>query len=76
MVHIVEHGLAPDAKVQRWQHRLNPIQNRVFGGCHLDRPILDAIRAAGFEVREVDAFYEPGSPKFIGAHSLGVAVSP
>ena len=37
--HFVEHGLAPDDKVQRWQHRLEPIQKRLFGGCHLTRPI-------------------------------------
>ena len=50
-LHFVEHGLAPDEKVQRWQHRLNPLQGRIFGGCHLDRPIVDSIREAGFEVR-------------------------
>jgi len=75
-LHFVEHGLAPDEKVQRWQHRLNPVQNRLFGGCHLDRPIVESIRAAGFEVRDVDTFYEHGSPKVLGAHALGVAVSP
>ena len=75
-LHFVEHGLAPDEKVQHWQHRLNPLQQRVFGGCHLDRPIVDSIRAAGFEVREVDEYYERGSPKFLGANALGVAVSP
>ena len=30
----------------------DPLQQRIFGGCHLDRPIVDSIRAAGFEVRE------------------------
>ena len=75
-LHFVEHGLAPDENVQRWQHRLNPVQNRLFGGCHLDRPIVESIRAAGFEVRDVDRFYEQGSPKVLGAHALGVAVSP
>src|SRR5262249_19605202 len=35
----VEHGLAPDPGVARWQHRLTPIQKRFAGGCHLDRPI-------------------------------------
>ena len=75
-LHFVEHGLAPDEKVQRWQHRLNPVQNRVFGGCHLDRPIVESIRAAGFELRDVDTYYEQGSPKVLGAHALGVALSP
>ena len=75
-LHFVEHGLAPDENVQRWQHQLNPVQNRLFGGCHLDRPIVESIRAAGFEVRDVDTFYEHGSPKVLGAHALGVAVSP
>jgi hypothetical protein len=74
-LHFVEHGLAPDEKVQRWQHRLEPIQKRAFGGCHLTRPIVDRLTAAGFTIREVDEFYEDGSPKFLGADSLGVAVS-
>lgn len=38
-LHFVEHGRSPDAKIARWQDRLNPIQKRVFGGCHLNRPI-------------------------------------
>ncbi len=74
-LHFVEHGLAPDEGVQRWQHRLNPVQNRLFGGCNLNRPIVDLIRAAGFEIAQVDRYYEKGSPKFLGAHSLGVARS-
>src|ERR1043165_95561 len=32
-----EHGLAIDPKVQRWQHRLNRIQNFVCGGCNMNR---------------------------------------
>jgi ubiquinone/menaquinone biosynthesis C-methylase UbiE len=74
--HFLEHGLAPDEKVQRWQHRLNPLQNRMFGGCNLNRPIVDLVSGAGFTISEVDEFYEEGAPKFIGADSLGVAVSP
>ena len=74
-LHFVEHGLAPDAKVQRWQHRLNPVQNRLFGGCNLNRPTVDLLRGAGFEIEHVDAYYEKGSPKFLGANSLGVARS-
>ena len=75
-LHFVEHGLAPDANVRRWQHRLNPLQNRLFGGCNLNRPTVDLLRGAGFEIAQVDAYYEKGSPKFLGANSLGVAASP
>jgi ubiquinone/menaquinone biosynthesis C-methylase UbiE len=75
-LHFVEHGLAPDENVRRWQHRLDPVQKRLFGGCHLTRPIVDRIKGAGFAVREVDVYYEEGSPKFLGAHSSGVAESP
>jgi ubiquinone/menaquinone biosynthesis C-methylase UbiE len=72
-LHFVEHGLAPDESVRRWQHRLTPMQRRLVGGCHLDRPIVPLIRNAGFEIVELDEFYEEGSPRFVGAHSLGVA---
>jgi SAM-dependent methyltransferase len=74
-LHFVEHGLAPDEDVQRWQQRLNPLQQRVFGGCHLNRPIVDQLRDAGFTIDAVDVYYEEGTPKFLGANSLGVARS-
>lgn len=75
-LHFVEHGLAPDAAVQRWQHRLNPVQRRLFGGCNLNRPIVELVSGAGFRIEELDVFYEPGAPRFLGAQSLGVAVTP
>jgi ubiquinone/menaquinone biosynthesis C-methylase UbiE len=74
-LHFVEHGLAPDESVRRWQHRLEPVQKRVFGGCHLTRPFPDLIADAGFTITDVDRFYEDGAPKFLGADSLGTAVS-
>jgi ubiquinone/menaquinone biosynthesis C-methylase UbiE len=75
-LHFVEHGLAPDEGVRRWQHRLEPMQKRVFGGCHLTRPIVGLLSGAGFTITEVDEFYEDGAPKVMGADSLGTAVSP
>ncbi len=75
-LHFVEHGLSPDAGVARWQHRLEPLQKRLFGGCHLTRPMVELIRGAGFEVEEVDAYYEQGAPKPLGWNSLGLARSP
>jgi ubiquinone/menaquinone biosynthesis C-methylase UbiE len=74
--HFVEHGLAPDERVRRWQHRLEPVQKRLFGGCHLTRRIPDLLTASGFTITELDVFYEEGAPKFLAADSLGIAVSP
>lgn len=73
--HFFEHGLAPDADVQRRQRRIEPFSKRVFGGCHITRPITEMVTAAGFTITEVDVFYGEG-PKVMGAFSLGVAVRP
>jgi SAM-dependent methyltransferase len=75
-LHFLEHGLAPDERVRRWQRRLEPLQRRLVGGCHLTRPIAGLVTAAGFTVTELDVFYQEGTPKVTGADSLGVAVAP
>jgi ubiquinone/menaquinone biosynthesis C-methylase UbiE len=75
-LHFVEHGLAPDERVRRWQHRLEPMQKKVFGGCHLTRQVVDLLTAAGFTITDLDEFYEEGAPKIMGADSLGTAVAP
>ncbi|WP_405136582.1 class I SAM-dependent methyltransferase [Nocardia sp. NBC_01388] len=75
-LHFVEHGLAPDTKVQKWQHRCNPLQNAVAGGCHLNRDTRGLIESAGFEIRDMDRFYQKVAPKVLGAMSLGIAVAP
>jgi ubiquinone/menaquinone biosynthesis C-methylase UbiE len=72
-LHFVEHGLAPDEPVRRWQHRLEPFQKRLFGGCHLTRSIVELLRNGGFAISELDVYYEQGTPKALGANSLGVA---
>ncbi|MDV8068165.1 class I SAM-dependent methyltransferase [Rhodococcus sp. IEGM 1366] len=72
-LHFVEHGLAPDEKVQRWQHRFEPIQKAVAGGCHLTRKIPTLVQTAGFEIHNLDTFYQKGVPRIMGALSLGVA---
>jgi SAM-dependent methyltransferase len=47
-LHLLEHGLSPDAKVARWQHRVDPVQRRLAGGCHLDRDPVALLAGAGF----------------------------
>jgi SAM-dependent methyltransferase len=69
-----EHGLAPDASVQRWQRRLEPFQKRLAGGCHLTRPVAASIAAAGFSLLEVETMYLPGTPRPLGWAEWGRAV--
>jgi ubiquinone/menaquinone biosynthesis C-methylase UbiE len=56
----VEHGLALDDTVRRWQNRLNPIWKRVAGGCNLNRAITQLIEAAGFRIERIDTGYMKG----------------
>jgi ubiquinone/menaquinone biosynthesis C-methylase UbiE len=74
-LHFLEHGLSPDPRVAAWQHRLTPLQRRVFGGCHFDRPIAALLGEAGFRVSALDNFYLAG-PKTPSYMYLGVAESP
>ena len=58
--HVLEHGLAPEDSVRRWQHRLEPIQKRLADGCHLTRDPVALVTAAGFEVLETSSLYGRG----------------
>ena len=68
-----EHGRAPDVSVQRWQDRLNPLWNRLFGGCHLNRDMPALIRAAGFRIDFLEADYLEDTPRLAGYRTLGIA---
>lgn len=58
--HLLEHGLAPDARVAAFQRRVEPIQRRVADGCHLTRDPLALVADAGFVVGEVEQKYGAG----------------
>jgi ubiquinone/menaquinone biosynthesis C-methylase UbiE len=72
--HFVEHGHAPDANVARWQERLEPLEKRLAGGCHLTRTISDDIEHAGFVVKELDIYYVKVAPKPWGYTFEGRAI--
>ena len=61
-----EHGRAPDAAVQNWQRRLNPLWMKIAGGCHLNRDIPDLLRQGGFSVRDMQTLYLPSTPRIAG----------
>lgn len=75
-LHFVEHGRAPDESVRRWQRRLDPLEKRVAGGCHLTRPIDELVAGSGLQVTELERFYDRGAPKPFGAFYLGQATAP
>lgn len=56
----VEHGLAPDPRVQKWQHRLTPPWRSISGGCHLDRSMAELIATGGFRLDRLKTGYIPG----------------
>ncbi len=68
----VEHGLAPEPGVRRWQARLNPLQRCLGGGCHLDRPMDRLITDAGFAFAQLRTGYMRG-PKFASFLYAGTA---
>ncbi len=57
-----EHGLAPDANVAKWQHRLNAIWGKFAGGCNINRPIPDLIRTQ-FDIGTLHENYTDGGLK-------------
>lgn len=56
----VEHGLAPEPRVRRWQDWLTPAWKRIGGGCHLNRPIRRLIEDAGFGIERIETGYMNG----------------
>ncbi len=63
--HFLEHGLAPDAKTQAWQRRLDPLEKRLADGCHLTRDPVELVRAAGFELEFVHSEYTKGPKPWV-----------
>lgn len=69
-----EHGGAPDANVRKWQGRIEPVWKRLAGGCHLTRPVTQAIASAGFQAREGGERYAPKTPRWVGWMEWGTAI--
>jgi ubiquinone/menaquinone biosynthesis C-methylase UbiE len=64
LLHFVEHGLAPEPRVARWQDLLTPLQEKVAGGCQLNRPIDALIAGAGLEIDSLSTYYMRGPKPF------------
>ena len=64
-LHFVEHGLAPEPEVVRWQRRGNRI-NRAIAGCVLDNDVRALMSASPLTVTELTNWYEMRSPRPAG----------
>ena len=72
--YFLEHGLADNLKTQKWQHRLNPIQNIWADGCNLNRDMKFLITNAGLKIVELKNYYMKRDPKIVGYMYEGIAV--
>jgi hypothetical protein len=72
---VLEHGLADDAKIQKWQRRLNPLNRAMLGGCNLDRPTTELVTSAGFRFDSLREFYADGAPSFAAFTTVGAAAA-
>jgi hypothetical protein len=73
--------LKPDGELRFFEHvrsekpwfglledAITPLQSRIGGGCHPNRDTAAAIRAAGFDIEELDRFYY-APVRFYPAHA-------
>ena len=69
----IEHGRAPEPRLERWQDRLTPLWRRVAGGCHLNRPIDRLIEQSGLRLTDLDTGYLIAGPRPWTFHYRGRA---
>jgi ubiquinone/menaquinone biosynthesis C-methylase UbiE len=70
----LEHVRSEDPGVARWQDRLERPWRFLGDGCHCNRDTAAAIRAAGFELGEVDQAELPKAPPIVRPLVSGAAV--
>jgi SAM-dependent methyltransferase len=68
-----EHGRSDDPDTARKQDKFNPLQRIIGVGCNMNRPIDRLIRAAGFQITQLDRFVLPKSPRLLAEIYQGSA---
>jgi ubiquinone/menaquinone biosynthesis C-methylase UbiE len=69
----IEHVRADDDRLARWQDRLNGLQQRIGHGCNCNRSTVDAMRAAGFSIGQVEQDVLRKAPPIVRPLVVGVA---
>ncbi len=68
----IEHGRSDDARIARWQDRLNPIWNVIGCGCNLNRSTADLVERAGFQLERLEQLIE--GPRIFATLYRGAAL--
>jgi SAM-dependent methyltransferase len=71
----IEHVRSNEDRLAHRQDRLNGL-NRFIVGCECNRPTLESIQAAGFDVTHVEHVTMPKVPAFVSPFVAGRAQSP
>ena len=72
-LYFIEHGVAPDAAVERWQRRITPLWRSVGGNCHLTRDVARELTSRGFDLEESKAGYVGDGMRWLSFTYEGVA---
>lgn len=75
-LHFLEHGLAQQKKIRKWQIRLNGISKVIARGCELTRNIEKHIRDSGFLIYELIHVAPFSGINILYSHIRGVAIKP
>lgn len=70
----LEHGLALNLRLRKWQARLTPINKVIAVGCHLDRDIKSIVQSEGLKLVKHERLNFDDAPRILGELYMGVAM--
>ncbi len=75
-LHFLEHGIAQDEKIRKWQIRLNGLSKTIACGCDLTRDIEQHLRCSSFVIVEMVNVTPFSGMNVIYTHIRGIAKKP
>jgi ubiquinone/menaquinone biosynthesis C-methylase UbiE len=76
LLHFLEHGLAREEKIRKWQIRLNGLSKVIACGCELTREIEKHIRNSDFLIQELVILPPFSGMNVLYTHIRGIATKP
>lgn len=75
-LHFLEHGLAKESKIRKWQIRLNGVSKVIACGCQLTRNMEKHIRDSNFLIDELVDVSPFSGTDVLYTHIRGIALKP